>query len=79
MEEIDLVPRPTFLASWKPRAYIVLSTNNQLRAWSTADFLDKRYLGLEGFARFDGVLDRGFGRSRWVSYDFTTHDLKEGE
>jgi hypothetical protein len=46
----------------------VLSTNNQLRSWSTT-----------GFARFDGALDREFGRSRWVSYDFTAHDLKEGE
>ena len=61
------------------QGYVVLSTNNQLCSWSTAGFLDKRCLGPEGFARFDGVLDRGFGRSRWVSYDFTTHGLKEGE
>jgi hypothetical protein len=59
------------------QGYVVLSTNNQLRLWSTAGFLDKRCLGPEGFARFDGVPDRGFERRRWVSYDFTTHDSKE--
>jgi hypothetical protein len=57
----------------------VLSTNNQLRSWSTTGFPDKRCLGPEEFTRFDGVLDCGFGRSRWVSYVFTTHGLKEGE